>query len=256
MVIKMRIFCLFMNSSRIRLLMVVLLTVCCVGACKQAGLRDDADLDTSIRRLSQLLEEFYKIPVYTQNFGDRSFIAWKDQGKLTSFYETYRNDFSIMNNVFSMNAKTTGIWSDDAAFSRGVLYCLLTQVAPNPLTQEGALAVWNEFLHLGSAIHIEESTKTAMGDAFINKLEILTPSLSYEENLQVIFRAYRTLSLIRLKEYQKAIKENELIMQTYPTSKYAQEIAQDQIRAIRDVMEGKMSPPERLPERWQGHSVK
>jgi hypothetical protein len=133
---------------------------------------------------------------------------------------------------------------------------LLTQVAPNPLTEESALAVWKDFLQLGSAIHIEEPTRSTLGKAFIDKrTEILTPSLSYEENVQVIFKAHTVLLLTKMKEYQKAIKEIESIMQTYPKSKYAQEIAQEQIRAIRDVMEGKMASPDALPGRWQGHRI-
>ena len=155
-----------------------------------------------------------------------------------------------MDNVFSMNAKTTGIWSDDAAFSRGVLYWLLTQLIPNSLTDESALAVWNDFIRLGSGIHIEEPTKIAMGDAFVNKQTgILTPTLSYEENLQVIFQGYTALLLVKMKQYEKAIKENELIIQTHPTSRYAQEYARDQIRTITSIMEGKIIPPDTLPER-------
>jgi hypothetical protein len=162
-----------------------------------------------------------------------------------------------MDNVFAINAKSAGAWSDDAMFSRGVLYCLLTQLASqDPLTQESALAVWGDFIQLGPRVHIEESTKNALGNAFVNKLDIVTPSLSYEENLRVIFLAYRALSLLKLKEYQKATKETEFIIQNYPTSKYAQAYAPDQIHNIKQIMEGKMSPPEALPERWQGHRLK
>jgi len=253
MVIKKRIFRLFTSSSSIRLITPVLLTAltaCYLGACNPPRLQDDADLESSIRRLSQLLDEYYKIPTKKQNYGNSGFIVWKDQAQVTSFYERYRDEIRIMDNVFSMNAKTTGIWSDDAAFSRGVLYWLLTQLIPNSLTDESALAVWNDFIRLGSGIHIEEPTKIAMGDAFVNKQTgILTPTLSYEENLQVIFQGYTALLLVKMKQYEKAIKENELIMQTHPTSRYAKEYARDQIRAITSIMEEKIIPPDTLPER-------
>ena len=250
MVTSNSIFSFFKSSTSLRLITFVLLTVCCLGACTQRRLQDDADLESSIRRLSQLLDEYYKIPTKKQNYGDSGFIVWKDQAQVRSFYERYRDEISIMDNVFSMNAKTTGIWSDDAAFSRGVLYWLLTQLIPNSLTDESALAVWNDFIQLGSGIHIEEPTKIAMGDAFVNKQTgILTPTLSYEENLQVIFQGYTALLLVKMKQYEKAIKENELIMQTHPTSRYAQEYARDQIRAITSIMEAKIIPPDTLPER-------
>ena len=253
MVIKKRIFRLFTSSSSIRLITPVLLTAltaCYLGACNPPRLQDDADLESSIRRLSQLLDEYYKIPTKKQNYGDSGFIVWKDQAQVRSFYERYRDEIRIMDNVFSMNAKTTGIWSDDAAFSRGVLYWLLTQLIPNSLTDESALAVWNDFIRLGSGIHIEEPTKIAMGDAFVNKQTgILTPTLSYEENLQVIFQGYTALLLVKMKQYEKAIKENELIIQTHPTSRYAQEYAPDQIHAITSIMERTTIPPDTLTER-------
>jgi hypothetical protein len=240
-----------------RLIAVIFLLACCLGACKESPLQDNADLESSISRLTRLLNEYEKIPVNKQNYSDRGLIFFKDQSQLRSFYEKYRNDISIMDNVFAINAKSTSIWSDDAAFSRGVLYCLLTQIASDdPVTQESALAVWGDFLQLGSAVHIEKSTKDALGVAFVTKLTLVfTPTLSYEENLQVIFHAYRVLSLIRIKEYQKAVQENEIVMKMYPTSKYTQEIAQDQIRAIKNLMEGKMTYPEALSERWQNHRV-
>jgi hypothetical protein len=143
-----------------------------------------------------------------------------------------------MDNVFSLNAKLGGIWSDDAAFSRGVLYCLLTQLIPNSLTHETALVVWKDFLQLGSKIHIEESTQVAMGDAFVNKLTLITtPNFSFEQNAQVIFHAYTVLSLVEMEEYQRAIKEGELIMHMYPTSRYAQDVGPNQIRAIKDAQQ-------------------
>jgi hypothetical protein len=221
-----------------------------LGACNQARLQDDADLESSTRRLGQLLTEYYKIPTKKENYGNRGFIVWKDQAQVTSFYERHPDEIRIIDNVFSMNAKTTGIWSDDAAFSRAVLYWFLTQLIPNSLTDESALTVWNDFIQLGLGIHIEEPTKIAMGDAFVNKQTgILTPSLSYEKNLQVIFQAYTAFLLVKMKQYENAIKENELIIQSHPTSRYAQEYARDQIRTIRSMMEGKIPAPETLPDK-------
>jgi hypothetical protein len=172
------------------------------------------------------------------DLGDRSFIITKDKAKLASFYERYRDEISIMNNVFLLTIKGEGVWSDDAAFSRGVLYCLLTQLIPNSLTHEGAVTAWNDFLQLGSKVHMEESTKVALGDPFVNKLTLVTtPNESYENNVRVIFRAYMVLSLVAIKEYRRAISEIEASIEEYPSSTYARKIAPDQIRSIKNLME-------------------
>lgn len=221
-----------------RLLTFVLITVCCLGGCRQPRLHDDADLDASIRRISQLLDEYNRIPVKTRDLGDRSFIVVKDRAQIQSFYERYRDEIRIMNNVFLLSAKGGSIWSDDADFSRGVLYCLLTQLIPNSLTHEGAIAAWRDFLRLGSKVHIEEFTRVAMGNAFVNYPTLITtPNLSYEDNIRVIFRAHMVLSLVAIKEYRKAIREIEVSVEEYPTSTYARNIAPEQIRSIKDLME-------------------
>jgi hypothetical protein len=207
----------------------------CFTGCQTGRLEYNATLEESMRRLSQVLEEYAKIPVMTQ--GDREMVIWRDQKQVRSFYERYRDEFTIMNSVFSLTAKSDTTWSDDAALARGILYWLLTQLIPNSLTEEGALAVWGEFIQRGPTVQIEDLTKRTVGRAFVDgQTEILTPSLSYGENLEVMFRAHRILLLVKIKEYQKAIKEAELIMGKYPESKYSQRFAPDQIDQIKQLM--------------------
>jgi hypothetical protein len=198
-----------------------------------------------MRRLSQLLDEYFKIPANTQNY-DGHIMVSKDRAQLTLFYEKYRDEIRIMDNVFVMSSKGGTTWSDDAAFGRGILYWLLTEVAPNPLTEKRALEVWNEFVQLGALIHIEEFTQNSLGKVFVDQqTEVLTPGFSYEENVAVLFKAHTVLLLMKMKQYDRAISEIESTIRAHPRSKYAQDVAQEQIRSIRNFKETSLDSPKR-----------
>src|SRR5256885_443549 len=99
MMIKKRIFHLFTSSSSIRLITPILLTAlttCYLGTYNPPHLQNDADLESNIRRLNQLLNEYYKIPTKKQNYENNKFIIWKDQAQIKSFYKKYKNEIKII----------------------------------------------------------------------------------------------------------------------------------------------------------------
>jgi hypothetical protein len=226
------------------LVVILVATTGCNSAFSDTG----QDLRNSVGRLVPILEAYWEIPVRTRSYGSSGVLVWRDNAQLTEVYQKYRADVLSTDTVLAGIAAGKDPWSDDAAFCRGILHWLWAQFEPTRQRREEALVVLNGFTQRRS-IHLEESTKAAMKDPFVNKHEaILTPNLSYEENAQVIFQAQMAHLLVQLKEFEKAIEQNELIARRYPTSRYSQQHVAQQIKTIRGIMDGSVTIPETIPE--------
>jgi hypothetical protein len=229
---------------------IILSILCCFGACKPASSQTERDLKSSMQRLNQMFQEYSRIPVKQKSYGDR-YIAWKDEGMVKAFYETYNGE------ILAMDARLLAIsnvndddnaWSDDAAFCRAILHVLWTLANPEKEILQRAIVVLKEFAQSSSRVHLEELTKATMQEAFLSKQkEFLTPSLSYEQNADIALEVYVSQLLIKLKAYDEAIQQLEHIAKAYPTSRYS-EYLKDQIQAIKELKEGKITVPESLPE--------
>ena len=213
-------------------------------ACDFGLSQGERDFKRNLQRMNQLMRAYEKIPD-KQKVDGHTVIVWKDQQELSDFYEKNRAEFQAIDTLFmSISPSRNGNeWLDDALFGRAILYSLWTRVGPDRQIAEKAIAVLSEFVNLTPEPRLEELTKTAVQESFWNKYkEIITPELSYEENVLVLFQGSIGYLLMKLKEYEKARKQYEAIVKEYPTSKFSRQ-ANDQLKTIQELSEGKIAIP-------------
>jgi len=220
-------------------------------ACTDGTTKTEGKFQDDLRRLDGIIREYNDIPQMqktAENKGNIDIVFWKDKEQLNKYYVKHKGDFvSIDASLKHISEKTDNILFDDALFARGILYSLWAQVDRNADTVQSAIAILRDFVNLSPSMHIEESTKKAVQNSYWNAYrDFSTPSLSYEDNVRILFYNNIGYLLTILKQYDAAAKEYETIVNKYPTSKFATH-AQTQIQILRDIAEGKntsdSSPP-------------
>jgi tetratricopeptide (TPR) repeat protein len=239
-----------------RIVAIVISIFCCIflGGCDFSASQVERDFKDNVQHLNQLMRGYNKIPqkqkVYEhEGFEYRVFI-WKDEEQSRSFYEKNRGEFRSIDAILSEISRNrdSNVLFDDAMFARAILYMLWTQIDRDQKLAERAIAVLREYVNIAPEPHIEEPTKTAIQESFWNSnQQVLTPSLSYEENVRVLFQGYIAYLFLKLKEYGQATKEYEAIVKTYPNSKFSPH-AREQIKTIQDILEGRITIPDIPPQ--------
>lgn len=235
-----------------RFLVTPLLMFCflCLQSCDWNTSQVEKDFTRAVRVLNRLIREYDKIPENQKLYGSESLI-WKDEDQLKYFYQKYRKEFQSVDDILLTIVKVDNRneWYDDAIFLRGNLYWLWTRVVREKQLVKKAIDVLNDYVVLPSEYHLEERTKTALQDTFWNKYkDLFSPDLTREENVRVLFRSSIAYLFVTIGEYQMAIKEYELIVKTYPTSRLSQQ-AENQVKGIKDILEGKRTIPSISPQK-------
>ena len=205
-----------------------------------------------LQRINALIRDYNQVPEgekLSENQGVIDVFFWKDKEELRRFYEKKIAEFQYLDaSLKTISEDRNNILFDDALFARGILHSLWGQIDRNEKTLETAIAVLREFLNLTPSPHIEEFTKDALQDSFWKPYrEIATPSLSYEENVHIVFINTTAYFLTIMKRYDAAEKEYESIVKTYPKSRFAP-FAETQIQIIGKISEREsINPQTSLP---------
>jgi hypothetical protein len=213
--------------------------------CNKGLSEPEEELEKTFARISTMVDEYYKLPVKHRQLSS-GVLVWRDRAAADSFYKQHSRELSRIDQELLelLNREQANTLKDDALLGRGICYWLLSELQPAVDTQERAIGVWTEIGNK-APLHLRDFAKASTQKSFLSRFEaILTPTLSFEENVDVVFHVLRAQALLRMKKYASAIEVNEIVAKRYPSSTYADKFVKSQIETIRDLKAGKISVPD------------
>lgn len=214
-----------------------------IDACSKKYSHEEKIFKRNVKRLNQLLIEYEKIPVKEKDSGFAT-IVWKDKDRLNSFYKKTLYEWENIGNALAdiINLKTSDKWKIDAIFCRAVMYNVLVEIdiQKTDLIKK-AINSLKDYIDIANRGKLDKWTKKAMGKStFNNYRKLFNSDISDEINISIIFQMYIGAHLMRLNEYEKAIKYYETIIKNYPVCLLAK-TAKVQIKTCKNALEGKLS---------------
>ena len=225
-------------SENIKIYLILLLFMLSVSSCQKTLSNEAREFKKCINSLNDLLIQYENIPNKEKKQQNVTF-TWKDKKELDRYISINKNDFQEIENCFHKLSNLTNFkeWKVDIIFCQALMFNLFVGINPKDTNLiRKTIGALSDFVENAQNSRLHEITKKGMKTSIFNRYKkLFDGNLSDEINLSIIFQMHIALHMMRLNQYQQAIRIYNNIIEKYPSSVLA-DTARVQIKTCKDAI--------------------